>query len=54
MDTNDSKRQESRVRTEAKPSAWLRHAADQNERAGNPVTAMMFRNEAFRLEKNDE
>lgn len=33
-----------------KEAKWLRQAADRWERRGNPVTAVMFRNAAVRLE----
>jgi hypothetical protein len=37
----------------ASPADWLRIAADRRERRGEPVTALLFRNEAYRLENGD-
>jgi hypothetical protein len=39
--------EERTIRTEAD---YLRMAADRRERRGEPVTALLFRNEAWRME----
>jgi hypothetical protein len=51
MKTNDTKRQESRMKFEGDlQSKWLLEAAKRHESKSEPVWALLYRNEAMRIE----